>query len=122
MRLAVSAIALLVGCATSFAHAADVAAGKAIFDTTCKNCHSLRVGVNEVGPSLWHVVGRPSAVVPGFQYSPALKDFHKDWTKDELNAYLQQPRADIHGAQMFFRGLPAENDRANVIAFLESQQ
>jgi cytochrome c len=121
MRYALSLVALLTSMAP-VARAADVSAGRAIFDTTCKNCHSLHVGVNEVGPSLWHVVGRPSASVPGFIYSDALKGVHTDWTKEALNEYLADPRADVHGAQMFFKGLPEAKDRANIIAYLESQQ
>lgn len=120
MRFAVSLIALLVVCAS--AQAADVAAGKTIFDSTCENCHSMKVGVNEVGPSLWHIVGRPSATVPGYMYSDALKEMQSTWTREALNAYLAKPRSDVHGAEMFFKGLPNARDRANVIAYLESQQ
>jgi len=122
MRCVVSFFALTVLCLPPAAQAADVAAGKAIFDSTCSNCHSLAVGVNEVGPSLWHVVGRPSGTVPGYMDSDALKALHIEWTPEALDAYLEKPRSDVHGAQMFFKGLPHEADRANVIAYLESRQ
>ncbi len=35
-----------------------------------------------------------------------------------LDAYLADPRGDVHGAKMFFRGLPESKDRADVIAYL----
>jgi cytochrome c len=120
------ALTLLVFAALCFPHVAfaggDIAGGKAIFDTTCQNCHSLQVGVNKVGPSLWHVVGRPSATVDGYAYSDAMKALKSEWTPAALNVYLQNPRGDVHGAKMFFKGLPDPQDRANVIAYLESVQ
>jgi len=122
MRYAVPFLALFVLGVSPAAQAADVAAGKAIFDSTCHNCHSLNVGVNKVGPSLWHVVGRSSAMIEGYQYSDALKAAHTEWTVAALDTYLANPRADIHGAQMYFKGLPQADDRANLIAYLESQQ
>jgi cytochrome c len=121
MRYAIPLVVLMISVAP-VARAADVAAGRAIFDTTCGNCHSLRVGVNEVGPSLWHVIGRPAASVPGYMYSNAMKRMDTNWTKEALNAYLAEPRADVHGAEMFFKGLPNARDRANIIAYLQSQQ
>ncbi len=122
MRFAVPFIALAALCIAPVAYASDVAAGKAIFDNTCRNCHSLAVGVNQVGPSLWHIVGRPSGTVQGYMYSDALKNLHREWTVEELNAYLEKPRKDVHGAQMYFKGLPKEKDRKAVIDYLLSQQ
>jgi cytochrome c len=104
------------------AQAADVAAGKAIFEHTCLNCHALEVGVNKVGPSLWHVVGRPSATVEGYAYSDAMKNLHGVWTPEALNIYLANPRGDVHGVKMFFKGLSDPQDRQNVIAYLQSLQ
>ncbi len=122
MRMILPSLFVAAVCAISAAQAADVAAGRVIFDGTCKNCHSLEVGVNKVGPSLWHVVGRPSASVQDYPYSAALRGLHSDWTVAALNDYLEKPREDVHGAQMFFKGLPDPKDRANVIAYLKSQQ
>src|SRR5262245_63131672 len=42
----------------AFAPAADAGGnattGKAVFERTCRNCHSAEIGVNKVGPSLWN--------------------------------------------------------------------
>jgi cytochrome c len=121
MRFAIPILALGTFCLPQLALAADVAAGKAIFDSTCANCHSLAVGVNKVGPSLWHVVGRPSATVEGYKYSGALQSLHTEWTPTALDTYLVNPRA-VHGVNMYFKGLPIPQDRGNVIAYLESNQ
>jgi cytochrome c len=40
------------------------------------------------------------------------------WTAAALDAYLADPRGDVHGAKMFLKGLPEFRDRADVIAYL----
>jgi cytochrome c len=112
-------LAVAALCAALPARAADPVAGRVIFEQTCAKCHSLDVGVNKVGPSLWHVVNRPSGAIQGFDYSIAMKNLNAVWTPDALNVYLQNPRGDVHGAKMFFKGLPDPKDRADVIAYLE---
>ncbi|WP_128924029.1 c-type cytochrome [Bradyrhizobium guangxiense] len=98
----------------------DAAAGKAIFQRTCENCHAVAIGVNKVGPSLWNVVDRKPAAVPDFAYSDAMKANKAAWTPTALDAYLADPRGDVHGVKMFFKGLPNPADRANVIAYLQT--
>jgi len=100
------------------ADAADVSAGKEIFGRTCQNCHSIEIGVNKVGPSLWDVVGRPAASVPDYAYSSAMKGNKAVWTAASLDVYLADPRGDVHGVKMYFKGLPEAKDRADVIAYL----
>lgn len=98
----------------------DPIAGKAIFQRICQNCHSIEIGVNKVGPSLWNVVGRQAGTVPDFEYSAAMKANKSEWTISSLDTYLSDPRGDIHGVKMFFRGLPEAKDRADVIAYLQT--
>jgi cytochrome c len=50
-----------------------------------------------------------------------MKNLHANWTPATLNAYLENPRDNVHGVKMNFRGLPDPADRANVIAFLQNQ-
>ena len=109
-----------VPCARAADADGDPIAGKAIFQRICQNCHSNEIGVNKVGPSLWNVVGRQAGIVPGFEYSEAMRANNAAWTTSSLDAYLADPRGDIHGIKMFFKGLPEAKDRANVIAYLET--
>lgn len=108
--------------ATSSASAAegDPARSKAVFQRTCENCHAAVIGVNKVGPSLWNVIDRKPAIVPDFAYSDAMKANKQAWTPTTLDAYLADPRGDVHGVKMFFKGLPNPADRANVIAYLQT--
>ena len=120
-------IALLLTMAAGIASGAraaetsgDAVAGRAIFQRICQNCHSAEIGINKVGPSLWHVVGRQAASVPDFVYSEAMKTNKSIWSAASLDTYLADPRGDVHGAKMFFKGLPEAKDRADVIAYLQT--
>jgi cytochrome c len=85
----------------------------------CMVCHSIQAGVNHIGPSLHGVVGRHSGIVPGFHYSAANKNSGIVWTAQNIFKYLQAPQKMVPGTKMTFPGLPAPQDRADVIAYLE---
>ena len=87
----------------------------------CEACHNLGKGEGaKIGPDLYGVVGRPVASVPGFNYSAALKAKGGTWTFDALNNWLTNPRADVPGTAMLFAGISSEKQRADVIAYLNS--
>jgi cytochrome c len=87
----------------------------------CEACHSFdKGGPNKVGPNLWAVVGRKRASEPGFDYSAAMKSAGGNWTLEELNKFLANPRGDIPGTKMTFAGLPRDSERADAMAFLNS--
>jgi cytochrome c len=87
----------------------------------CQACHSLeKGGPNKTGPDLWGIVDRPRAAHEGFKYSDAMKAKGGTWTIDELNKFLTNPRGYIPGTLMTFAGLPRENQRADVIAYLNT--
>jgi cytochrome c len=108
---------------TTVAEAAgDAAAGEAVFKKTCAVCHTTDEGKNKIGPSLHAVVGRHSGTLGDYSYSDAMKKADKTWDDQTLDAYLTNPRALVPGTKMVFVGLKSEDDRANVIAFLEAQK
>jgi cytochrome c len=87
----------------------------------CELCHNLGKGQGaKIGPDLYGVVGRKVASEPGFNYSDALKAKGGTWTFDALNVWLTNPRADVPGTLMTFAGIDNEKQRANVIAYLNS--
>lgn len=126
MKYVLHAVFFLLGMAAAVAAPAGAAkagsarAGKAIFAHTCANCHSTRIGVNEVGPSLLGVVGRAPASVPGFVYSDAMKANATPWTPEALDAYLANPRGHRPGVKMWFKGLSSAKARSDVIAYLKT--
>jgi cytochrome c len=100
------------------ARAQDAEAGKRVF-ARCMPCHNADTPQNKVGPSLQGLFGRTAGTVPGFQYSPANKNSGIVWSVEILNEYLKNPRAYMPGTKMVFPGIPKDDERANLIAFLE---
>jgi len=103
---------------------ADAKVGETIFKK-CQACHSgEKGGPNKVGPDLWGIVDRPVGEHEGFAYSSGMKDFSKGgsekWTYDHLYHFLAAPKKFVAGTAMGFAGLPKEEDRANVIAYLRT--
>src|SRR5262249_59737950 len=59
----------------------------------CAACHTFNKGGRTlVGPNLWGVVGRPRATEAGFNYSAAMKAKGGNWTIDDLNQFITNPR------------------------------
>jgi cytochrome c len=87
----------------------------------CLTCHNLAKDQgSKVGPDLYGVVGRPVASVAGFNFSSALKGLGGNWTFDALNKWLSNPRGDVPGTLMTFGGIGSEKQRADIIAYLNS--
>lgn len=98
--------------------AADVAKGEKVFGK-CKACHKID-GKNTTGPHLDGVFGRKIASVEGFNFSGALSGIEGEWTIEHLNDFLTNPKAYAPGTKMSFAGLKSDDDRANLIAYLET--
>ncbi|SFR96143.1 c-type cytochrome [Sphingomonas jatrophae] len=99
---------------------ADVAKGAEVFKK-CAACHTdTKGGANGVGPNLWGTVGKPHGHVAGFPYSDALKSVPGNWDWTALNSWLTSPKKYAPGTKMTFAGLSKPEDRANVIAYLNS--
>ena len=104
---------------------ADLAAGQKTA-RVCGTCHSFNKGeAAKMGPNLYGVVGGPHAHMAGFAYSEAMiamRDMQGHmWGFDELNHFIYSPRTHLPGTKMSFPGLKNDQDRANVIAWLNSQ-
>ncbi|TMJ03677.1 MAG: cytochrome c family protein [Alphaproteobacteria bacterium] len=88
----------------------------------CAACHTFGKGEpNRVGPNLYGVVGRPKGTEAKFDYSAALKGKGGNWSVDDLDKFLANPKAFAPGTKMSFAGLPRGSERADVIAYLNSK-
>ena len=108
--------------ATAAYAAGDATKGQQVFKQ-CALCHTNEAGKNKVGPSLFDVIGRKAGTAPGYSYSSSMKEFGESghtWTPEQLDTYLQDPRKVVTGTKMIFPGLKKEDDRQNVIAYLET--
>ena len=87
----------------------------------CLACHTFnKGGPNKVGPNLWGVVNRPKGTEGGFNYSAAMKAKGGQWTYDDLNTYLTNPKAFVPGTNMQFAGLSRGSERADLINYLHT--
>lgn len=90
----------------------------------CYSCHSLEGPDSSTqGPSLKGIVGRPVAAEPGFSYSRAMKAYagrQPVWTAEALEAFIADPQALVPGNDMGFFGIADPQERAQLIAYIES--
>ena len=87
----------------------------------CQACHSFeKGGPNKVGPDLYDVVERKKGGHEGFDYSAGMKEKGGSWSYEDLDHFLESPKAFVKGTKMAFAGIASPAERANVIAYLRS--
>lgn len=114
------AVAAVFGAQAGSAIAAD--SGEDLFNNNCAVCHSTDPGTNKLGPSLAGVVGRKSASLGDYSYSPAMSKANLTWDKATLDKYLADPQAMVPGTKMIFPGVKDANDRKALIDYLATLQ
>ncbi|MFT5065845.1 MAG: cytochrome c [Yoonia sp.] len=87
---------------------------------SCRSCHALEAGNNGVGPSLYGVVNRAVGSEAGFSYSGSLVAVADVWTPENLQAFLENPKGYAPGTAMGYNGMRKVEDRANLIAYLDT--
>lgn len=120
-RLLTALSLLVVSLAASAA--GDAGRGADSFDANCAECHSVAKTLkNKKGPTLFGIVGRPSASIAGFDYSPALKAAGFAWSQEKLDAYVTAPKKLVPEGKMKFDGIADASERADLLSFLAEQK
>jgi len=97
----------------------DAKNGAMVFMDNCAVCHTSAKGeANKIGPNLFGLVGRKSAIAPGYMYSPAMMKANLTWDVPTLNVYLAGPQKKVPGTKMGFPGFSDPQDQADAIAYL----
>jgi cytochrome c len=98
----------------------DDIAGKALFEEECSKCHQLTAGHNSKGPQLRRIYGATAGTLADYQdrYSTAMKATHWQWDADTLSSYLENPDRSLPNGKMLYDGMPDEDQRNDVIAYL----
>jgi cytochrome c len=92
----------------------------------CASCHTFEQGgADGTGPNLFGILGGPIAGKAGYAYSEAMRAHTAEvpggrWTLDDMNAFLLAPQKHIAGTKMTFVGLKKEDERVNIMAYMNS--
>lgn len=87
----------------------------------CATCHSFdKGGAAKVGPPLYGVVGRAKGAVAGFGYSDALKAKGGNWSFEDLDKLIDNPKGFIAGTKMAYAGDKDAAKRADMLLYLRS--
>lgn len=121
VAISLSGAAMASDVASDVAHG-DATRGAKVFKK-CQACHTVEEGgPNRVGPNLYGFMNRGIATKEDYNYSKGMKEFAASgakWTEDTLFQYLEKPRALVPGTNMSFAGLKKEQDRNDLLAYLE---
>jgi cytochrome c len=100
------------------AGAGDAAQGEHAF-AKCAACHA-KDKTNGIGPGLFGVMERHAGSVPGFGYSQAIKNSNIVWDEKSLDAFIMAPQKALPGTTMPFPGIPRQEERNDLIAYLKT--
>jgi cytochrome c len=117
MRAVSGTVALVVFAGAAQADG-DAARGEKRFEE-CATCHTVERGLNNVGPSLFGLIGRKAGEIAEFRYSPALKKSGLTWTPQTLDTFIADPQKQVPGNRMPYAGMPDAGERADLIAYLQ---
>lgn len=84
----------------------------------CASCHSTEPGKTVFGPSLHGVGGRKAGSLPGYDYSPALKNAKITWNAATLDRWLASPQKTVPGTRMPFGGIQDPASRRALVSYL----
>ena len=88
----------------------------------CDSCHEIGAGAkNRVGPQLNGVFGRSAGSLEGQKFSISMVRAGDDglvWTKETLDAYIENPKALVSKTRMSFRGIKSPTERGDLLAYL----
>jgi cytochrome c len=88
----------------------------------CAACHTFeKGGPNRVGPNLFGIVGdKKGEGRGGFNFSAAMKAKGGEWTYQDLNQFIANPKGFVPGTAMGFAGIQKDSERADVIDYLHT--
>jgi cytochrome c len=112
--IAVAFVIVSGGCAG----AGDASHGEHAF-AKCAPCHAKN-NTAGLGPGLLGVIGRQAGSMPGFRYSRAMKTSNIVWDEKSLDEFITAPQKAVPGNTMPFSGLQDQQERTDLIAYLET--
>ncbi len=110
-------VAVQAGALAKLSGSADP--GERLF-AKCVACHTLTPeDGNKAGPTLYGLFGRRAGSVPGYPYSPALRDSTIVWTEQMVDRlFALGPQVVTPGSKMPLQKMPDPAERAALIGYL----
>lgn len=94
--------------------------GEVLFNTHCRNCHSMKTSDHRLGPSLAGIVGKPAGAAQGFgAYSGSLKGFH--WDEATLDKFIANPTSVAPNTSMIYPPVADQAQRQAIIEFMKTR-
>jgi cytochrome c len=119
LLFAAASVTLMIAALINGANAAgDPTKGEQLF-AKCASCHAKDKS-NRMGPGLLGIVGRQAGSVQGFHFSRGMKAAHRVWDDKSLDAFIAAPQKAVPGTVMPFAGIPDQQQRTDLIAYLET--
>lgn len=86
----------------------------------CAVCHANdQSSTGGVAPNLHDIIGRDVGGEADFPYSEAMEQREGAWTVEQLDKFIASPMTDMPGTMMAFAGFKKEQDRRDLICFLQ---
>ena len=99
----------------------DLERGRKLY-LQCRACHSLKENEpHKIGPNLFKIIGSTAGSMKGYNYSDALSKSEIVWTIENLDLWLEKPYEIIPGNKMVFSGMRKQEDRNDLIAYIDDQ-
>jgi cytochrome c len=99
----------------------NVSNGMIVAAKHCTVCHTFdRGGKMIFGPNMYDIYGKPSGSIEGYAYSNALASADLVWNYVNLNGFLANPETFLKGTKARFPGLKSAQDRADIIAYMQT--
>jgi cytochrome c len=119
LLFAAASVTLMIAALINDANAAgDPTKGEQLF-AKCASCHAKDKS-NRMGPGLLGIVGRQAGSVQGFHFSRAMKAANRVWDEKSLDAFIASPQKAVPGTIMPFSGIPDQQQRTDLIAYLQT--
>jgi cytochrome c len=113
-----AALAVLASAPETAAAAAPPPAQPAAF-APCATCHAVKKDERSgFGPNLYGVAGTRAGAVPGYGFSPAMKNAKVVWDRDTLDRFITAPQTVVPGTKMAYPGLKDPARRKAVVDYL----
>jgi cytochrome c len=122
-----AALLTLSACGRSGGDAANAGppSGERLF-SACAICHTVAPPdtpagkMRLIGPNLFGIYGKPSAHLPDFAYSKAMRNANLIWDDATLDQWIANPQKLAPGNRMAFAGEPDAAKRAAIIEYLKT--